>query len=167
MTKPATPPSETKEFDEAVNGFFGVAEKILESLQPGSKGGKKITLDELLHSVTDGQVRQSIQEFWDAIQKLLKGGKLDVFDLLTTAGEAIMDLVGTMVDAFADGRLSPDEIVNGVTDGHIRDELLAAIEGIERVPAELTALSPLKMVRQFQRITSRLQQLREKMPAVA
>lgn len=159
------PVSETKEFDEAVDAAFDLVKRILDSLKAESPGGKKITLEELLHTVTDGQVRQSIMDMWNSVQELLRGGKFDIFELLSQAGEAIMDLVGVMAAAFSDGRLTPDEILNGVTDGHIHEGIQKAIDGAEKIPDELTGLSPLKMVRVFSRILQRLRELREAMPA--
>lgn len=155
-------PSKTKEFDEALTAVFDLAERVMASLKGDSPGGKKITLDEFLHTVTDGQVRQSLMDFWNAIESLMKGGKFDLFELLTNAGEAIMDLVGVIQDALSDGRLTPDEIVNGVTDGHIREGITAAIEGAEKIPGELTGLSPLEMVRIFQKVLTRLRGMKEK-----
>lgn len=160
-----TAPSSTKEFDEAADAAFDLVKRVMDSLKEESPGGKKITLEEILHTVTDGQVRQSLMDLWNSVQSLLRGGKFDLFDLLAQAGEAVMDFVGVLASAFADGRLTPDEIVNGVTDGHIRDGLLKAIEGAEKIPGELTGLNPLAMVRVFSRVLQRLRELREAVPA--
>lgn len=151
-----TAPAGTRELDEAIDYLFDAAIKIKNALAETSPGGKTVTLDELLSTVSDGAVRESISNMWDAIEAITRGGKVDIFDLIPKATDVVLDLLGTLRDALADRRVTLDEILSGVTDGGIRADLQRAIEGIEKVPAELQGLDMWKMIALVQKIAAKL-----------
>ena len=135
-----TAASGTQELDQVIDYLFDSTIKIKNARAEGSPGGKSITLDELLSTVSDGAVRESFSNLWDAIEAIVKGGKVDVFDLIPKATDAVLDLLGTLRDALADSRVTVEEILSGITDKGIREDLRRALEGIEKIPAELQGL---------------------------
>lgn len=151
-----TAPAGTKELDEAIDYLFGAAIKIKNAVAEGSPGGKAVTLDELLSTVSDGAVKESIGNMWDAIEQITRGGRVDIFDLIPKATEVVLDLLGTLRDALADKRVTIDEILSGISDKGISDELRRALEGIEKVPAELSGLDMWKMIALVQKIAAKL-----------
>lgn len=154
-----------KELDEALDAGWDVAGRIVDGLSSASPGGKQLTLDELLHTVTDGQVRQSLSEMYDSILTMVTSGKKpDLFEMLAKVGEAVTGMVGVFSEALSDGRLTPNEIVNGVTDGHIREGLQRAIDGAEKIPAELSKLGPLGVIMLAKKNLGRLRELKKKLP---
>lgn len=152
MTAPAT----GRDLDEAIDYLFGAVIRIKDARATSSPGGATITLDELLSTVSDDPVRKSISNMWDTIEAITKGGRVDVFDLIPKATDVILDLLGTLRDALADGRVRIGEILSGITDGGIRDDLRRALEGIERIPAELQGLDMWRMIALVQKIVSKL-----------
>lgn len=159
LFSPMTAPAPASILNAAVEALFGAAIKIKRSLDPDSPGGSSITLNELLDTVSDGAVRESIQAVWDSIHSLVRGERVDVFDLITKVANALLDLLGTLRDALADGRITPDEILHGITDGGIRTDLKVVLDNIGKLPAELQGLDMWKMIALFQRISAFLPQL--------
>lgn len=156
---PMTAASGTQELDQVIDYLFGAVIRIKDSRAAGSPGGKSITLDELLSTVSDGAVRESFSNLWDAIEAIVKGGKVDIFDLIPKATDAVLDLLGTLRDALADKRVTIEEILSGITDGGIREDLRRALEGIEKIPAEIQGLDMWKMIGLVQKIAAKLPQL--------
>lgn len=154
-----TTPSSTKELDEALDAGFDFAIRIRKALAEGGPGGKTVTLDELMDTVSDGAVKESIREFWDAIAAIIGGERPNAGELARTVIGATMDLLGTVRDALADGRVTADELLHGITDGNIREELKRAIEGLDRIPSELQGMDMWKMIALVQRISAKLPQL--------
>lgn len=146
----------TPELDQAIDYLFNAAIKIKNALVETSPGGKAVTLDELLSTISDGAVKESISSMWDAIEQIAHGGKVDIFDLIPKATEVVLDLLGTLRDALADKRVTVDEILSGISDQGISDELRRALEGIEKVPAELSGLDMWKMIALVQKIAAKL-----------
>lgn len=158
-----TKPSSTKELDEALDAAFDLAIAIKKSMAPGGPGGKQITLDEILSTVTDGSLKESVVALVDAIEGLIRGERLDLFALIPTVTDALLDFMGTLRDALADRRVSPDEILHSVTTGDVRPELKKAIEGAAKIPDELSGLDMWKMMSLMQRVAGRLPELMAKM----
>jgi hypothetical protein len=152
-----TSASPTKELDEALDAGFDFAIRIKRALSASGPGGTTVTLDELMSTVTDGAVKESIREFWDAITAITAGERPEVAELARTVIGAVMDLLGTVRDALADdGRVTADELLHGITDGGIRDELSRAIEGLDKIPGELQGMDMWKMIALVQRISAKL-----------
>lgn len=151
-----TAPVGTKELDEAIDYLFDAAIKIKNARATGSPGGTTITLDELLSTVSDGAVKESIRNLWDAIEQITHGGGVDIFDLIPKVTEVLLDLLGTLRDALADKRVTIDEILSGISDQGISDELRRALEGIEKVPAELQGLDMWKIIALAQKVAAKL-----------
>lgn len=146
----------TREFNEAIDGLFGLILRIKEARADTGPGGTRITLDELVYTVTDGAVKESIQTLWNMIERVVQGDRVSPLDLIQEVAEAGLDLLGTLRDALADGRVTAQEILAGVTDGPIREELGRAIDGVEKVPAELQDLDMWKMIALVQKIAGYL-----------
>lgn len=154
-----TAPSATKELDEALDAGMKVALRIKQAMAENSENGKQVTLEEMLHTVSDGDVRASIQKLVDAIEGIVHGEKVDIFDLIPTVVEAILEFLGTLRDALADKRVTPDEILNGVSTQGLRPELQRAIDGLDKIPGELQGMDMWKMIALVQKIAAYLPQL--------
>jgi len=152
-------PATVSVLNSAVDALFSTAVRIKRALDPASPGGSSITLEELLDTVSDGKVRESIQVAWDAIAGLIHGDPENVFDLITKVASALLDMLGTLRDALADGHVTADEILHGITDGDIRAELKTVLDNLSKLPAELQGLDMWKMIALFQRISGYLPQL--------
>lgn len=156
-----TAPSGIDETIEVLDAGFATAIRLKNMLTAGSPGGKQATLDELLSTVTDGEMKDSIRNLVDAVEKIVKGSKVDLFELIPVVVQAILDFLTTLKAALEDKRIAPEEILHGVTDGDLRPELSKAIEGIDKIPAELKGMDMMKMFAIFQRITQYLPKLTE------
>jgi hypothetical protein len=151
-----TAPSATKELDEALDAGFDFAIRIKKALSASSPGGKTVTIDELMDTVSDGAVRESIEDFWNSIAAIVAGKRPEIGELARTIIGATLDLLGTLRDALADGKVTADELLHGITDGNIRDELKRAIDGLDKIPAELQGMDMWKMIGLVQRISAKL-----------
>jgi hypothetical protein len=151
-----TAPSATKELDEAIDAGFDLAIRIKKALSESSPGGKTVTLDELMDTVSDGAVRESIEDFWNAITAIVAGQRPEAGELARTIIGATMDLLGTLRDALADNKVTADELLHGITDGNIREELKRAIDGLDKIPGELQGMDMWKMIALVQKISAKL-----------
>lgn len=150
------PASSTKNLDEAVDYLFDAAIKIKRSSAADSPGGATITLDELLSTISDGAVKESISNMWETIGQLTRGDQISPVELVKQAVNVLLDLLGTLRDALADGRITKDEVLHGITDGGIRKDLSNALDGIGDIPAELQGLDMWRMIALVQRIMTKL-----------
>jgi hypothetical protein len=148
--------SGTKDFDEAVDAAIELAVEVKAAMK-GPHDPATIAA-ELLSGVSDGKVRGSLQAFVDAIEAL-KNGHEPILDLLMKASSAILELIGHLRDALADGHVTPDEIVSTITDGHLKAIWTNALDGIGNIPDELTSMSPWAMIGTFQRIMGKIMPL--------
>lgn len=148
-----TAPAPTKELDAAIDAAFGFALSIKQAMAPGSPGGKTITLDELLHTVTDGNVRTSVQNLLNAIESIVKGGHVDVVAVFKLGVVAVLDFV-TNLSAAMKGGFNPEELLAGVTDGTVRTSLQEVIDGVGQLPAEIKGLDMWGIMGIFQRVSA-------------
>ena len=154
-----TAPGGTPELNEAIDAGFDVALRIKKAMAADSAGGKQVTLDEMLHSVSDGDVRASMQKLVNAIESIVRGERPDIFDLIPTVVEAILEFLGVLRDALADKRITPDEILAGVSTQGLRPVLQKAIDGLDKIPGEMSGMDMWKMMGLVQRVTARLPEL--------
>lgn len=148
--------SAIKDLDAALDAALDLAIRIRRSLSDASPGGKKITIDELLDGVTDGKLTKSLRDLVDAVEATIAGHGPGVWELLPKVGAAAMELMGHLRDALADGRITLDDIVQGVSDGHVREGLANAVAAAQRLPSELDQLSPWALIGTIQRVIGRL-----------
>ena len=151
-----TAPSSTPELDQVIDAGLDFAIRIKNMLSATSPGGKTVTLDELLDTVSDGNVRESIAQLWDVVSEIVRNPDADKFQLIGPVIEAIRDFLGTIRDALADRRVTLDELLHGVTDGEIRQSLKDAIEGLDKIGTELKGLDMWKLFGLVQKIAAKL-----------
>lgn len=146
--------SGTKELDEALDAGFGLAVSLKNALSDG-----RVTTDEILESVTDGQVRASVRNLTSAVEAIVHGGSIDIANLAGVVIDAVTDFLGNLKSALADGRVSLDELLHTVVDGNIKEQLRVAVEGAEKIPEELSDLDFKKIMALFQKISKWIPEL--------
>lgn len=151
--------SPTKEFDEATDAVLNLALRAKKMFAETGPGGKNATLDEIVGTISDGKIKAVFTDLLDSVLDIVHGGHVDVMGTLKKVSDAVLELVGSLQEALRDGKVTPDEIVRGVTDSGIRADLLLAIEGADKIPDELSGLSPWMMIGTLQRIMARLPEL--------
>lgn len=155
---PMTAPSATPETNELIDGLFPVLISLRESISAESEAGTRVTLNELLHSVSDGRVRGTVTNLVEMIERLISGERPDILILVNGVLDALKDFIANMQKALADG-FDVSDLLYGVSDQGLRENLKKAIDGIEKVPGELKGLDMFKMFNLFQRITAWLPRL--------
>lgn len=144
----------TKELDEALQAGFSLAVSLKNALADG-----KVSIDEILESVTDGKVRDSISRLINVIEAIVHGDAPELPILAGNVIDAVVDFLGHLKDALADGKVTLDEILHTVVDGDVRVELTNAIEGASKIPEELSGLDVWKIMALFQTISKWIPEL--------
>lgn len=159
---PMTAPAGLTETIEALDGGMEVAVRLRHAIAETGPGGKKVTLDEMLHTVSDGEVKDTIRNLYAAVEQLIqnRGGNFSaILDLIPTLVEAVLDFLQTLRVALQDRRVTPDEILAGVSTKGMRPALQKAIDGADKIPAELKGLDFGKMMQLMNRVMGWLPQL--------
>ena len=149
----STAPSATPELDEVIDATFALVIRLKTAVAEESPGGSRMTLDELLTSVTDGRVRTSIQSLISVIEDLVQGGRPDALQLIETVITAVLEFIGHLREAISDG-FQVSDLLAGVTDGDLREDLRRAFDGIEKIQLELTGLNMWVMFALVQRVSA-------------
>jgi len=144
-------------------GVIAVVEAMVAAMAPGSPGGTQITLDELLHSVVDGDIRDSLRRLYEAVNTIAHGGHIDIVDMVGIVSDAVVDLITTVKAGLADGRVSVDLIVSGITNGHLKEVVRKAIDGIENIPTELSGIGVIGIIMSMQKYVGRIIDLVKKL----
>lgn len=150
---------------EMMGGAFGFAIEVRTAMGPSSPGGTRITLDELLHTVSNGELKDSVKNLVAAIERLIEQHTISVdgvFDLIPVLSEAVKDFAITLRNIIRGG-MDPQQIVNelmaSVSTERLRPELQKAVDGAEKIPGELGDLDMAEMMGLFTELTGWLPRL--------
>ncbi|MGH3988801.1 MAG: hypothetical protein ACRDTZ_16045 [Pseudonocardiaceae bacterium] len=160
MTTSTTPPG-IPETLEALDGAMEVGVRLRRAMASSSAGGKQVTLEEILHSVSDGELRNSTKNLADIIETLVQRRQIDVFAIIPQVVEALLDWLNVLRAALQDRKLDPSELLAGVSTEGLRPALSKAIEGAEKIPGELKRLDFMVMMQLVNRVMGWLPQLLE------
>lgn len=138
----------TPELNEAIDGGLGLAVRMKDALADG-----KITLDELVQSVSNGKVRGSIEALYNSIDSLLHGGKPDWSQLLEQVASAALDFISNLSIAIKRDGFQVTDLLDGVSDGGVRTDLQKAMDGAEKIPDEISHIGMADMFALFQRVS--------------
>lgn len=159
MTAPATGLTETL---EALDGGMEVIVRLKHAIAAASPGGKQVTLDEMLHTVSDGELKDSIKNLYAAVEKMVAAHAISfsgVLELLPVVSDAIVDFLHTLKNAIQDRHIDPNEVLEGVSTEGLRPALQKAIDGAEKIPAELKGMDFSKSMQLMNRAMGWLPQL--------
>jgi hypothetical protein len=129
----------TQQLEEVLDAGFSLAAAVRQATSAESPGGTRVTLNELLTSVTDDEVRGAIRDLVERIDELASG-KGDLIALISAAASALVEFLATLKVALAGGRVTPAELLEGITQGRVRPELQKALDRIWEIPLELQTL---------------------------
>lgn len=149
----------TDALEDALNAGLDFAVTLRKAIDPASAGGKTVTLDELLASVSDGKVKKSIADLVASIDALIKGGHPDIIDLVTKASAALLDVLGTLKDALASGGITADKLLHTVSDEGLKESIVKVLGELDEIPDELHSLDMWKIIGLVQKFSGRLPEL--------
>jgi len=139
----------TPELNEAIDGGLGLAVRIKDAL-----ADKKLTLDELVQSVSNGRVRASISNLYNSIEALIHGAQPNWSDLLQQAMAAALDFITNLSVAIKRDGFQVTDLLEGVSDQGVRDDLQKAVDGAEKIPDEISHINMMDMFALFTRVSA-------------